>query len=396
MPVLRAEPDDFEVDEIPLYPASGAGGHTFVRVEKRDVTTESVARALARAAGVPSSAVGYAGRKDRRALARQWLSVPGLDPERARSLALPGARVLEAVRHPHKLRTGQLAGNAFVLRVRGVDDALAAHARARLDEIVRRGLPNRFGAQRYGRGGDNVERGRALLAGRLRMRDRRAARFLLSALQSAVFDEWLAQRPRAIDEIEAGEVAEVVASGGRFVVEDALREAPRAARFEISATGPIFGLGERSRDPAPAGEPAARERAALATFGLDEAPAARPPGLRLRGTRRPVRARVDEPRFEHAGLVAQLAFRLPPGSYATVLVGELFGAFEEGSGRDDGDGPPGYRSAHAREDPPCPHASPRTSPSSSVTRRWFGSTASRAGFRPRWSRSSRARTRPRA
>src|SRR5207253_1404663 len=31
---IRTTPEDFRVDEQPLYPASGAGAHTFVRVEK--------------------------------------------------------------------------------------------------------------------------------------------------------------------------------------------------------------------------------------------------------------------------------------------------------------------------------------------------------------------------
>lgn len=330
MPRIRVTPEEFAVDEVPLYAPSGTGGHTFVRVEKRDATTEQVAAALARAAGVTAGEVGYAGRKDRRAVARQWLSVPGLDPERALALELPDARVLEAARHPHKLRTGQLRANAFAIAVRGVDAAAAARARERLAELERLGLPNRFGVQRFGREGDNAERGRALLEGRLRVRDRRAARFLVSALQAAVFNEVLARRPLALDRVEAGDVAQVVASGGLFVVEDEAREAPRAAAFEISATGPIFGSG-RQREPA--GAPAARERAALEACGV--AAWRSPRGLQVRGTRRPLRVPVRGAVAEYAGDALRLRFELPPGSYATVLVEELVGAVEEGGGPDD-------------------------------------------------------------
>jgi cysteine synthase len=119
MPRIRTVVDDFFVDELPLYEPTGDGGHTFVRIEKRERNTEEVVRALARAAGVTHRDVGYAGRKDRRAVTRQWLSVPGLDPTRALSLSIPGVRVLEAVRHPHKLRTGQLRGNRFEIVVLG-------------------------------------------------------------------------------------------------------------------------------------------------------------------------------------------------------------------------------------------------------------------------------------
>ena len=58
MPVLRATPDDFVVDEIALYPPAGEGSHTFVHVEKRDATTEGVARAPGRAAEAKSAAMG--------------------------------------------------------------------------------------------------------------------------------------------------------------------------------------------------------------------------------------------------------------------------------------------------------------------------------------------------
>ena len=67
-PRIRECPEDFIVEELPLYPCSGEGEHTFVWVEKRLRTTEQVARMLAREAGVRPRDVGYAGRKDRNAV----------------------------------------------------------------------------------------------------------------------------------------------------------------------------------------------------------------------------------------------------------------------------------------------------------------------------------------
>lgn len=317
---IAASPEDFVVDEQPLYPAAGEGAHTFVRVEKRLCNTEQVARALAKLAGVRPGEVGYAGRKDRVAVARQWLSVPGLDPTRALDLAGEGFRVLEALRHPHKLRTGQLRGNRFELVVRELAPEQVEGAPARLAALALRGLPNRFGAQRFGRGGRNPDAARALLERGEAGRDRRAARFLLSALQAEVFNAWLDARPLPLDAIEAGEIAFLHASGASFVVEDAAREGPRAARFEISAAGPIFG----TRLLAAAGAPGARERALFAAHGIPET-LRLPPGLRARGARRPARVRPEAARCERAGPDAvRLVFTLPPGSYATVLVDALF------------------------------------------------------------------------
>lgn len=318
---IAAAPEDFLVDEIPLYPARGEGAHTFVRVEKRLRTTEEVARALARFAGVPAREVGYAGRKDRVAVTRQWLSVPGLDPARALAFGMEGARVLEAVRHGNRLRTGHLRGNRFELVVRGLRPEQVAAAPAALEVLSRRGMPNRFGIQRFGRDGENAERGRRLLRGGRVDRDRRAARFWLSALQAEVFNTWLDGRPLPMDVIEAGEIAFVHASGASFRVEDEAREAARAAAFEISASGPLFG----THLLRPAGAALERERAALEACGVPEV--LRPPrGIRLRGARRPVRVQPQEGQAEPlAPDAVRLRFALPPGAYATVLVGTLFG-----------------------------------------------------------------------
>ena len=172
------------------------------------------------------------------------------------SLELDGAKILEAVKHPHKLRTGQLRGNLFELLLRGVDSASEESARERLAQIETVGMPNRYGNQRFGHAGRNPEKGRSILSGETSLRDRRKARFLVSALQSQVFNRVLEERPLALDTVEEGDVARVTESGGLFLVEDVEIERERASRFEISATGPIFG----TKMQAPSGEPLPNER----------------------------------------------------------------------------------------------------------------------------------------
>lgn len=317
---LRESPEDFRVEELPLYPPTGEGGHTFVRVEKRLRTTEEVARDLARAAGVSPRDVGYAGRKDRRAVATQWLSVPGLEPAMALGLSLTGVAVLEAIPHPHKLRTGQLRGNRFEIVVRDVGEEEAADAAVRGERLQTLGLPNRFGEQRFGRDGDNADRAAALLRGEASRGSRREQRFLLSALQAAVFNAALDERPLPPHEVEVGDLAMRHDSGGVFEVEDLALEAPRAAAFEISATGPIFG----TKMTRPAGVVAEREGALFERFGVEEGSLRPPRGVRLRGARRALRVRPGEWRHSYEEGALRLEFALPPGSYATVLIDALF------------------------------------------------------------------------
>ncbi|MAI24405.1 MAG: tRNA pseudouridine(13) synthase TruD [Spirochaeta sp.] len=325
----RVEPEDFKVEEIPLYPPTGEGGHTFVRILKRLRTSDAIARQIAEVAGVPARDVGYAGRKDRVAVTTQWMSVPGLAPDEALTLELDGAEVLEAIPHPHKLRTGQLKGNLFELLLRGVDETSEESARARLGEIEQRGMPNRFGAQRFGHGNRNPDKGRAILAGETSLRDRRKARFMISALQSQVFNRTLEERPLALDAVESGDVARVTESGGLFLVEDVQTDLERASRFEISATGPIFG----TKMSEPSGEVALREARIMEEFGIPLGSALSVPrGLRVPGARRPVRVRVGDPVLSREGDDLRFCFGLPSGSYATVLLEELFPEIVEGRG----------------------------------------------------------------
>ena len=61
--------------------------------------------------------------------------------------------LVSARRHGNKLRAGHLAGNRFHIRVRGVGDDAEGRARAILDDLTKRGVPNRFGPQFPARGG---------------------------------------------------------------------------------------------------------------------------------------------------------------------------------------------------------------------------------------------------
>ena len=173
--VYKARWEDFEVEEIPSRPPEGAGDHLWLEVEKRGLTTARAASDLARALGVKPSSVGYAGMKDARAVARQWMSVEHVAPERALALEIPRIRVLRAIPHPRKLRRGWHAGNRFVIRLREVglagevaeygDPAAAtpeAVARRVLQRLGERGVPNYYGPQRFGSRGDTWRVGRAL------------------------------------------------------------------------------------------------------------------------------------------------------------------------------------------------------------------------------------------
>jgi tRNA pseudouridine13 synthase len=327
--VLRTTDEDFVVDEELPYAPSGAGDHIFVRIEKRGMTSPAAAQALARALGIRDRDIGIAGMKDRRAVTRQWMSLPPpVTPEQARAVALPELRVLEAQRHPHKLRTGHVRANRFVLRVRNVSADAGARARAILDALTRPpGAPNWYGEQRFGNDGDNAARGKALLTGAHelesdRRRDRRMDRLMVSALQSQLFNDWLVARlaDGLYRTVIAGDVLHK-RGGGMFACDDPETDAARLAAGELVVSGPMFG--DRMRQP-PAGSPAAeREAQILARHELDRAAFATVRAI-AEGTRRDATIEVrDVAVVDVDSSTIEVAFALPGGAYATAVMREV-------------------------------------------------------------------------
>ena len=251
---VRECPEDFRVEEIPVYEPTGHGDHVLATVEKIGRSTPDLVQAMARALGIRARDVGTAGMKDRHAVTRQRVSFPPpVSPEAVAALELPGVRVLATERHPHKLRTGHLAGNRFVLRLRQTDvaaDEAAARARASLESLARApGCPNWYGAQRFGAGGDNAARGRELVTGARSPGSEppRRRRLLVSAYQSMLFNEHL--RRRIADGLLRvaleGDILRPVRSRSVFFCESPEAEQARLERGEI--VGPSRGRRARRR-----------------------------------------------------------------------------------------------------------------------------------------------------
>jgi tRNA pseudouridine13 synthase len=378
---LKSTPEDFLVEELPLYSATGSGDHLLIRVEKRGLTTLQAISQLARALGLKPRDFGYAGLKDRHALTRQTFSVEHVEPERVLALDIEGLRILSVDRHASKLRLGHLAGNRFELLLRGLDPSELDRLQQCLDVMAESGLPNWFGEQRFGRHANGHHLGRRLLAqewpeyfvdallgagieeseerlfemlrekesGALMEAAKRVDRDLvvalrqvagggsiaravrtvpkpvrslqLSALQSYLFNALLAERLRrpAPWRLEAGDVAWIHAKGACFVVDGTEEDLEARVRsFELSPAGPLFG----ARLLRAAGAVGAAEEDLLATTGLShEAFGQRE--ARLRGARRPYRVPVRDLSLENSGQGPLLRFTLPKGSYATSLVEEL-------------------------------------------------------------------------
>lgn len=380
--IFKDTAEDFSVTEIPLYAPCGSGEHVYVFVEKKALTTLEMLRRLARELNIAERDIGYAGMKDARGITRQTVSIPGVTPEQVGALDIPGVKVLSTARHNNKLRLGHLAGNSFRIRLRQVHGDAVQRAAAVLDVLAAKGVPNYFGSQRYGALGNSAIIGikllqndpegavRALVGDPALIGDERwrsgvqafhdgdLARALellpphcrtekevirtllrrpdgwesavksihpkivnlyLSAAQSSLFDQAVAARIESLDRVEMGDIACKHTNGACFLVSDAAEAAPRAAAFEISATGPMFGR----KMLVPQGETAVLEEKILAEAGLTREIFNAAGRYRLDGERRPLRVPLREIgiAFDDGSLI--LEFMLPKGAYATSVLREV-------------------------------------------------------------------------
>ena len=339
---LRAHPEDFIVEEDLGFTASGTGQHVLLKVRKRNANTQWVARELARLCGCHPRDVGYAGLKDRRAVAVQWLTVPRSKTslEAWPEVRHPEFDVLEAHAHARKLPRGALAGNRFIIRIRdiAVDDQAFND---RVAEITRHGVPNYFGPQRFGHNGANLAR----ISDGLQSLRAPERGFVLSAARSVIFNAVLAERVRAgsWNRLEVGDIANLDGRGSIFAVESTASAArsgaadphaidpaltERAAQLDLHPTGPMWGRGapatqlriaELESRVAAEFQPACDLTAAA---GMDQ-------------ERRALRLAVRDFTWHREPSSRVVSFRLTRGSFATTVLRELIDSDSVDEGESD-------------------------------------------------------------
>lgn len=385
--LVKSRCEDFIVEEIPAYPACGDGDHLYFFLEKKGITTLDLLRKLGYATGRRDRDFGYAGLKDSRAITRQWFSLEHADEAQIRALDIPDVKVLKIGRHRNKIKLGHLSGNRFAIKLRQTPVDGRKQAEECLSVLLKRGVPNYFGVQRFGMRGDNWMLGRAIVAddakefldqfcGRATSVDRdmvakardlydrgqyelaaevwpgffrdnkRACRILaggrpnavrkafesvdtkftrlfISAYQSYLFNRVLAQRIQQIDSLEVGDLAYKHINGAMFKVTDVEAEQKRVAGFEISPSGPLYGYRMAETE----GRIGQIEEEVLKAEGLQPEVFRTIPEHKVKGSRRPLRVPMTDFNIregnDDAGRYLLLEFSMPSGAYATAVLREL-------------------------------------------------------------------------
>ncbi|HDR2375888.1 TPA: tRNA pseudouridine(13) synthase TruD [Enterobacter asburiae] len=319
--VLKASPEDFLVVEDLGFEPDGEGEHILVRILKNGCNTRFVADALAKFLKIHVREVSFAGQKDKHAVTEQWLCarVPGNTMPDLGKFELEGCKVLEFARHKRKLRLGALKGNDFTLVLREVSHR--EDVEKRLNAISERGVPNYFGAQRFGIGGSNLQGALRWAQSDAPVRDRNKRSFWLSAARSALFNQIVSERLKKPDanQVVVGDALQLAGRGSWFVAtaEEMADVQSRVDAKALMITAALPGTGDWGTQ----GDALAAEQSAVA-----DAPELQSLLVRekVEAARRAMLLYPQQLSWNWwDDATVELRFWLPAGSFATSVVREL-------------------------------------------------------------------------
>lgn len=315
--LIRSTPQDFIVDEQLNFEPSGAGEHILLQIEKTGQNTQFVAKQLAVLAGVRARDISYAGLKDRHAVTRQWfcLKWPIKQDLPWQQWQLEGCTILQVQRHYRKLRLGALRCNRFSILLRQLSEPQELLQRL---ELIKQGVPNYYGEQRFGSGGSNLHQADRLFAGE-RITDRKLRGLALSASRSFLFNRVVSARieQQCFGQIIPGDVLQLDGSGSVFAVEQSDPQlAERLQQHDVHLTAPLAGSGKQLVSS----DAAAFEQRVLEPWqrwvdGLID--------YRVQTERRAIRVVPQQLTVHQEPEGTRLQFALPVGCFATSILREL-------------------------------------------------------------------------
>ncbi|HFP9451579.1 TPA: tRNA pseudouridine(13) synthase TruD [Raoultella ornithinolytica] len=319
--ILKANPEDFVVVEDLGFAPDGEGEHLLVRILKTDCNTRFVADALAKFLKIHAREVSFAGQKDKHAVTEQWLCarLPGKEMPDLSKFQLEGCQVLEYARHKRKLRLGALKGNQFTLILREISDR--DDVERRLQAVAAQGVPNYFGAQRFGIGGSNLLCALRWAESGAPLRDRNKRSFWLSAARSGLFNQQVSIRLKKpeFNQVVDGDALQLAGRGSWFVAtpEERAQLQERVDNRELMITAALPGSGEwgSQREALAAEQAAVAEETQLQALLVRE---------KVEAARRAMLLYPQQMSWNWwDDVTVELRFWLPAGSFATSVVREL-------------------------------------------------------------------------
>lgn len=350
--LYKAKPEDFVVNERLEVDFTGEGEHLWLHIKKSGINTAYLAKLLSEWADIPLRDVGYSGLKDRLALTTQWFSLRLPKKQKPDSDFAPvdikeheTVKIIAEHWHNKKLNRGTHNANQFVITLRDIEFAKdqtlgdKSSVEQHLQTISKTGVPNYFGPQRFGFGGNNIREALNLFARPLKSTSsakkknkrksavREQNSMELSAARSLIFNQILAARVQdgSWNTGLNGEVFNLNGSGSIFASEhmDETLQA-RLASGDIHPTAVMWGAGNDKV----AGDAAELENTVVQQDALLAALATGLEQREVKAQRRALRLPVEDLSWRWADeqdgeQTLVLSFTLTTGSFATSVLASV-------------------------------------------------------------------------
>lgn len=144
---IKRSPEEFYVEEL-IDIELGDGDYCIVKVKKKNWETLKLVKQIAKILGISQKRISFAGTKDKRAVAVQYLSIKGVKGEDVQKLSIKDVEIGFIGYSKREIKLGNLIGNMFRIRVHDHDNnERFSQIKSELEE---KGVPNFFGEQRFG------------------------------------------------------------------------------------------------------------------------------------------------------------------------------------------------------------------------------------------------------
>jgi len=220
---FKQKSQDFIVEEKLPFALAGKGDAFFVFFEKRNINTMDVVEHLCSSLKISRLTLGIAGLKDKKAMARQWISIyqsalkrMGGEVVFVNCLA-EVAKILKTWWHNEPIDLRTPIENVFHIRLRAkkkLGREERSQAQQGIEKLFADGFPNFFGEQRFGINGRNWKQGMDLIAWKSDVREKKEIIFKLQSVGSKLFNDYLGLRVKKILDLMDGDIVSVTNEDG--------------------------------------------------------------------------------------------------------------------------------------------------------------------------------------
>jgi len=185
--------DDFIVEEIPLYTFSNSGNFLILKIKKIYTSTWELITHISNTLDISEHQIGYAGLKDKNATTTQYISIPLNKSRDFKLIETKNIKVLDTFKNNRMLKKGDLKANQFQIILKDIKPEDLPFIYQRISQIQKRGIPNYFGFQRFGKE-NNFQKAKDIVYGEIKHSDKKLESFMKISYQSYFFNAWLAKR----------------------------------------------------------------------------------------------------------------------------------------------------------------------------------------------------------